>query len=365
MKKCKTLKVITVIFAVLLCVMIAVSLLLVYYFKPIGRTPNKLLQAQYENTTDLFYEDQFHNINVDYDHTPEHSVSKKQLPSKTISVHSISDLSRAEVDELKLTWLGHSSCLIQLGDQNILIDPIIVEPKGFRFSSLPERISGMVFQPYNLPEIDVLCISHDHFDHLDFDSIKAINKKVKTYIVPLGVDVILQGWGIEKDKIHALNWWESLDIDGVTYTLTPAQHYSGRTGFSKYATLWGGFYMKDDSHSVYFTGDTGICDTFMDIYDKFGETDLMLADAGKDFPYWSHMFPYEAVSASKDVHAQILVPVHWGSYVYGSYPWYQPAEDTLSEAQKQGVTAAVPRIGETLSFDELLGADEHWWDEYK
>ena len=365
MKSSKALKVIIVVFAVLLFLMIVVSLFLAHYFKPIGGTPGKALKAEYSAKNEFYYDGQFHNPEDTYHSAPTHPESKLEKPSKTVGAEHISELKRAEKGELKLTWLGHSSSIIQLGDQNILIDPLIVPGSGIRYSALPNRISEYPLDPDSLPDIDVLCISHDHHDHLDFPSIKAIDEKVKEYVVPLGVDVILEGWGVDESKIHVLDWWEDVEIGGVTYTLTHAQHYSGRFGFFKNTTLWGGIYMKDDSHSVYFTGDSGMCSTFAQIYEKFGETDLMLADAGEDYPSWSHMYPDEAVKAAQDVHAHCLVPVHWGAYIYGAIPWYQPAEDTLAEAKKQGITAAAPRIGETLSFDELSGADEHWWDEYK
>ncbi len=365
MKSRKALKVIIVVFAVLLFLMIVVSLFLAYYLKPIGSTPGKALRAEYSEKNEYYHDNQFHNPENTSDSAPAHPVAKLEMPSKTVGAEHISELKRAEKGELKLTWLGHSSSIVQLGDQNILLDPLIVPGSGKRYSALPDRISEYPLDPDSLPDIDVLCISHDHHDHLDFYSIRAIDEKVKEYVVPLGVDVTLESWGVDDSKIHALDWWEDVEIGGVTYTLTHAQHYSGRFSFFLNSTLWGGIYMKDDSHSVYFTGDSGMCSTFAQIYEKFGETDLMLADAGEDMPTWSHMYPDEAVKAAQDVHAACLVPVHWGAYVYRSIPWYQPAEDTLAEAKKQGITAAAPRIGETLSFDELSGADEHWWDEYK
>lgn len=145
----------------------------------------------------------------------------------------------------------------------------------------PKRFSAVPISAENVPELDVVFISHDHYDHLDYQTITAIDGRVGAYVVPLGIDAILSGWGVDERKIYPLAWWESVELDGVTYTLIPAQHNSGRNPLKPNATLWGGIHMDDGSHSVYYTGDTGYYDIFSRVYDAFGAVNLMLADCGQ------------------------------------------------------------------------------------
>ena len=289
----------------------------------------------------------------------------KILPKEMLTAEKIESLSRSAKGEFKLSWLGHSSELVQMGDQNILIDPVLTKNgKTLQMKGTPQRFSDVPFDIENMPEVDVVCISHDHFDHLDYGTITAIDSKVGEYVVPLGVDAVLKGWGIEESRLNVLAWWDSAEIGGVKYTLTPAQHYSGRSALKRNATLWGGFYLQDGSHSLYFTGDTGYYDVFGRICDTLGAPDIILADSGEDTPSWSHMTPDEVIKAAKECRADCLIPVHWGAYLYGSFPWYQAPED-IAEAAGNDVSLAFPRIGHIYSFDELMVQNEHWWEQYK
>ena len=218
-----------------------------------------------------------------------------------------------------------------------------------------------------VPDIDVVFLSHDHYDHLDYKTIKAIDSKVQHYIVPLGVDSYLAGWGIEKDKLHPLNWWESIELDGVIYTLIPAQHYTGRNPLKPNTTLWGGIYFADDSHSVYYTGDTGYYDVFSRVYERFGAVDLMLADSGQYDAGWAqtHMNPRESVQAAKDAHAKWYIPIHWGAFALSNHAWDEPPKQATAAAGELGVNIATPRMGEAVRYDEIEQFTEAWWEEYE
>lgn len=339
----------------------AASVVASILMKPYGKLPDKDNQKGYSILTGAFSDGQFHNESEVLS-SGETVSGKKELPDKKLSAENPELSQRADDGELKVTWLGHSSVFLQMGSQNVLIDPVLSAKKSIMpFMMMPDRFSEIPAVPEDFPEIDVLCISHDHYDHLNYKTIMALDDKVKNYVVPLGVDVILEGWGIDESKISAHCWWDSADIDGVTYTLTPAQHSSGRSS-KQNRTLWGGIYMQDSAHSVYFTGDTGYYDVFSRIYEQFGETDLMLADCGQDSPAWAHMTPAEGVRAAQDAHAKWLIPVHWGAYMYGSYKWSDPGELTLDEAEKAGISAAVPRIGKTFGYDDIADQNERWWE---
>ena len=338
-----------------------------YFTAPVGKSPDKKQQKKYTKITELFYEGTFHN-EADIEGSEHKAAPKgeKIKPKEMLAAEKIEKLSRGTKGELKLSWLGHSSELVQMSDQNILIDPVLTKDgKSLQMNGTPRRFSDVPFDIENMPEIDVVCISHDHFDHLDYGTIIAIDSKVGEYIVPLGVDAILKGWGIGESRLHVLNWWESAEIGGIKYTLTPAQHYSGRSVLKRNSTLWGGFYLQDGSHSLYFTGDTGYYDVFGRIFETLGAPDIMLADSGEDSPSWSHMSPDEVVKAAEELHTSCLVPVHWGAYLYGSFPWYKPAADIASEAADSSVTVAFPLIGHIYTVDELSAQSEFWWESCK
>ena len=201
-------------------------------------------------------------------------------PKGRVPVVKSNSIPEGEKGKLNVTWFGHSTILVQMGERNVLIDPVLTKRSSPVSFAGPKRFSDIPVQAENLPKIDVLFISHDHYDHLDYRTIKKIDSKVKQYIVPIGVDSYLKGWGIDEKKIHALVWWEDILIDDVRYTLVPSQHFTGRNPLKYNITLWGGIYIKDDSHSFYYTGDTGYYEVFSKVYEKFGPVDLMMADSG-------------------------------------------------------------------------------------
>lgn len=341
----------------------AAAILLGGYFvsKPYGKLPDKDSQKAYSLMTNAVYDGQFHNES-EIEAESAGTSGKKELPENKLTADKPQIAERSVDGKLKVTWLGHSSVFLQLGSTNVLIDPILSDSRSLLpFAMMPERFSEIPASVKDMPEIDVLCISHDHYDHLNYKTIIAIDDKVKNYVVPVGVDIILEGWGVDESKIAAFEWWDSAEIEGVTFTLTPAQHSSGRSPMIN-RTLWGGIYMQDSSHSVYFTGDTGYYDLFSRIYERFGETDIMLADCGQDSPSWAHMTPAEGVKAAQDAHVKWLIPVHWGAYMYGSYKWSDPAELTLAEAETNNTDAAVPRIGHTFDYDDIADQNERWWN---
>ena len=359
---------ILVITAVSAVVLFMIVLLIMRYYPPVGRLPGREKQKEYAQKCRLYYDNHFHNENDYSIMTGKRSkAGERTKPEKRIPVRKIETVEHAGSDEMRVVWLGHSSALVQMGERNILLDPLLGEycspvavPGMKRFSDIPLTAE-------NMPGIDVLFISHDHYDHLDHASIKAIDSKVRHYIVPLGVDVILSGWGINEDKLHALDWWESLVLDGITYTLIPSQHSSFRNPMHAYSTLWGGIYIKNDRHSLYFTGDCGYCDVFTKVHECFGETELILADSGQYNDAWAqtHMTPEQTVQAAKDAHAGWLMPVHWGAFRLSTHPWDDPPKRALKAAAEQGVSLVLPEIGRMVNYDDIFSCTEHWWEAYR
>ena len=292
-------------------------------------------------------------------------MSSRRVPKEVLRAET-PDFTKAKEGGLTVTWFGHSSSLVQLGTVNILIDPVF----GDRISPVsflgPKRFAERPVTAESMPDIDVLLLSHDHYDHMEEQTIRAIADKVKRYVVPLCVDDILKSWGIPEDRITALDWWEETTIDGVTYAITPSQHNSGRGLGGANTTLWGGIFFRDDAHSVYYTGDGGYYDVFARVYERYGSPDLMLTECGQYDPGWAltHMFPEESAQAAADVHAKWMIPVHWGAYCLNNSAWDDPIIRVTSAAEEKQVNLATPRIGQTVDYDEIEKYREQWWEAY-
>ena len=364
----KALKIGAIILASLLglvLVLLFVALMFIEFYPGIGKTPDKAMRKSFEQKTELFYNKQFHNENtVDILTGNRNETSEMVYPTNKIPVVENVNIQSGVVGGLTVTWYGHSSSLVQLGDKNILIDPVFSERSSPVSFAGPKRFSDLAIKYENIPPIDVLFISHDHYDHLDYPTIKAIDSRVASYVVPLGIDSYLKGWGIAEEKIYSLYWWESVEIKGITYTLIPAQHYTGRNPLKSNITLWGGLHFKDDSHSVYYTGDSGYYDVFKRVYDEFGEIDLMMADSGQYDNGWAsiHMTPEQSVQAAKDAHAKWFIPVHWGAFSLANHAWNDPPIRAVEEAKRQGVNIATPKIGERVDYGKIVQFQERWWD---
>lgn len=352
--------------AIAAVVLIAVLVFLKFY-PGIGRTPNKTAQAKFAKKTDRFFNGKFHNEN-DFDLRigkldPK---SDRNIPKKKIPAEKLENIQRAGKEQLKIAWLGHSSSFVQMGSKNILIDPVLTERASPVDFAGPKRFSEIALIPKDVPDIDVLFISHDHYDHLDYQTIKKIDKKVKNYVMPLGIDSYLRNWGVDQSKIHTLDWWENIELDGITYTLTPSQHFTGRDPLKMNITLWGGLYAKDEYHSLYYTGDGGYYDVFTRIYEKLGAPDLMLVEDGQYDNDWAkcHMMSEQSAQAIKDVHAKWAIPVHWGAFSICNHAWDDPIIRITAEAQKQGINLATPRIGQLLDYESISKYCERWWEEF-
>ncbi|MCR5803084.1 MAG: MBL fold metallo-hydrolase [Clostridia bacterium] len=367
MKMLKVIGIVLLILIIVILVILCAVLIFLFFAPSVGKLPDKSERESFSSKNDLYYDGKFHNENdVTTMSSGDPYSSSRKTPKTMIASSDPSLIENPEDGDLTFTWIGHSSFLLQMGETKILVDPVMSDrssPVGF---AGPKRFSELPWTTDELPEIDVLFISHDHYDHLDYQTIKAIKDKVGKVIVPLGVDTILKGWGVDEGKITALNWWESVTIDGITYTLTPSQHFTGRNPIKGNSTLWGGLYLSDGYHKVYYTGDGGYYDIFSRVGETLGAPDLMIAECGQYDPSWAkiHMFPEQTVQAGVDAKAAWLIPVHWGTFSICNTDW----DDSIiraSEASKtSGLNLATPRIGQTVDYDEISSFTEAWWEEY-
>ncbi|PTL38404.1 MBL fold metallo-hydrolase [Alkalicoccus saliphilus] len=296
---------------------------------------------------------------------PELLSGGKTSPEAPIPVPEI-DWKEINSGEDHLVWLGHSSYILHLDGKKILLDPMlgpIASPIPFlgpkRYS---EDILGIT---EDMPEVDAVFITHDHYDHLDYPSIRQLKDRVGRFFVPYGVGSHLTLWGVDKEKITELNWWEETEFEGLTIALTPSKHFSGRGVFNRNTTLWGGWVILGTQTRFYTSGDGGYDRHFKEIGDKYGPFDIAIIEGGqynKRWP-WAHMFPEQAVQAHIDSKGRQMMLAHWGAFTLSQHSWTEPIERALKAAEKNEVNLLAPRIGETvqLTGKRSLPADK-WWE---
>ena len=264
-------------------------------------------------------------------------------------------------NQLNATWLGHSSLLINMDGYRLVTDPVFekrVSPLG------PTRFNGAVpLDIHQVPRIDAVIISHDHYDHLNKHSVQQLAPKTHRFVVPLGVGALLVKWGIPAEKTIELGWWEEYRFDeNLTIAATPAQHFSGRGLTDRNRTLWASWVVRSPFHNIFFSGDSGYFDGFKRIGDTYGPFDMTFIECGAYNQAWSqvHLFPEQTVQAHLDLKGRILHPIHWGTFNLALHPWYEPMERLAAAAKAAGIRTATPVPGETtISPAKIPGSQ--WW----
>jgi L-ascorbate metabolism protein UlaG (beta-lactamase superfamily) len=273
---------------------------------------------------------------------------------------------------LRVTWMGHSTTLVEIDGHRVLTDPVF----GERASPLgwvgPRRWYAPPVALAELPPIDAVVVSHDHYDHLDHDTVKAMAALVATkawnatFVVPLGMGAHLEHWGVPAARIVELDWWERWAAGGLAIVCTPARHASGRMLLDNDATLWAGFAFIGDRHRVYFSGDTGLFPALREVGARLGPFDLTMIEVGqydRAWPDW-HSGPEQAVIAHGMVGGRVLLPIHWGLFTLAYHGWTEPIERALVAARAAGTSLVVPRPGESIEPAVAAAAPvERWWPE--
>jgi L-ascorbate metabolism protein UlaG (beta-lactamase superfamily) len=265
---------------------------------------------------------------------------------------------------LRATWLGHSTVLIEIDGLTVLTDPVwgpraspsrLIGPKRFQPVPIPLR---------SLPPVDVVLVSHDHYDHLDYPTIRELARRDVPFVTSLGVGAHLEAWGVPPQRITELDWWEShtLPAADLTITAAPSQHFSGRGLKDRNATLWSSLVIRSRRHAVFFSGDTGLTIEYAAIRERLGPFDLVMLEVGAFHPSWGHIHlgPENALEALELLGGGAFLPVHWGTFSLAMHAWDDPAETLLALGPKRGAQLVMPRLGEPVE-PARVDRVTPWW----
>lgn len=293
--------------------------------------------------------------------TEKHALS---VPDRAIPVHPISrEQLEQETENGVIYRLGHSTLLLRLEGQYWLIDPVFGERASPVSWAGPKRFHAPPVSIAELPDLAGVIISHDHYDHLDKESIRQLVPKVEQFVVPLGVGRYVREWGASETQVTELDWWQGTEVAGVSLTATPAQHFSGRGITGGNRTLWASWVIQTAEQKIFYSGDTGYFDGFKKIGERFGPFDLTIMENGAYNPLWSniHMSPEDSLQAHLDVRGKVMMPVHNGTFDLAMHAWYEPLERISDLAWDNSVALATPEIGERM----VVGAPRQnllWWE---
>lgn len=265
---------------------------------------------------------------------------------------------------LRATWLGHSTVLVEIDGARVLTDPVWgSRASPFAFVG-PKRFQPVPVPLKDIGPLDAVVVSHDHYDHLDAGTIRALARTGVPFITSLGVGAHLEAWGVASDRIVELDWWESHTLPGrgLTFTAAPSQHFSGRSLKDRNATLWSSFVVRSDEHAVFFSGDTGLTPEYRTIGERLGPFDLVMLEVGAFHPSWGdiHLGPDHALDAWTMLGSGVLLPVHWGTFALAMHDWDDPAETLIERASRHAPPLAMPRLGEAFEPSEER-EPVAWW----
>lgn len=265
---------------------------------------------------------------------------------------------------LRVTWLGHSTLYIEVDGVRILTDPVF-GPRASPVSFLgPKRFHPVPVSIPELPPVDVLLLSHDHYDHLCKPSIQQLAKLPLSVVTALGVAAHLEEYGMPSERIHELDWHESIELPHVRFTATPAQHFSGRGMGDRNATLWASWVIETARHKLFFSGDTGLFPELEEIGRKHGPFDLTMLEIGAYHPAWGsiHLGPDNALLAHEMLRGELLLPIHWGTFDLALHTWEEPAEQLFQAAHARSTRLLLPALGQVVEPRRAV-EQPPWWRE--
>jgi L-ascorbate metabolism protein UlaG (beta-lactamase superfamily) len=277
------------------------------------------------------------------------------LPSVKTNLHELPDNS--------MVWFGHSSYFMKIDGKKFLVDPVLsghASPVKFTTKSFA---GTDVYKVDDIPVVDYLFITHDHWDHLDYETVLALKLKIKKIVTGLGVSPHLERWGFNKNIIIERDWNEEVTLEpGFVVNMVPGRHFSGR-GFKRNQSLWVGFVLNSPSIKLFLGGDSGYDSHFKSIGEKFGPFDICILECGQYHEYWQyiHMMPEEVVKAALDLRARKLLPVHWGKSAISLHSWDEPMIRVTNESKRLNMDVITPMIGEVVNLNGNF-VSKNWWE---
>lgn len=359
---------IDILLTLILCIVIFVNFAPQFGGKSRGEDAERILKSP------NFKNGKFQNIettllmqHMDYKIIPKFFTKGNKVPSVLLPMQMIAK-NRFESSSdfsCRITWFGHSAILLELDGKKIFLDPMLgnVPSPHFLFGSkrfnkdLPLSIDL-------LPNLDVILLSHDHYDHLDYPSIKKLKNKVKRFIVPLGVGAHLISWGVERERITELDWWDEIEYEGIQIASTPSRHFSGRSLFDRDKTLWCSYVIKGKNEKLFFGADSGYdAKTFKKIADTYGPFQLAMLECGQYGEHWPniHMMPEEVAQAGLDLKAELVMPIHWAAFKLALHPWDEPIRRLQKKAAELNLKLTTPLIGESV-IPGKYEPNDSWWE---
>jgi L-ascorbate metabolism protein UlaG (beta-lactamase superfamily) len=288
---------------------------------------------------------------------PKSIKPSKELPTIKTNLKTLA------LQDNVIVWFGHSSYFIKIEGVTILVDPVLTG-NAAPVSFMVKAFKGAdIYTVDDFPKIDILLLTHDHYDHLDFKTVKLLKGKVKQTVCSLGVGSHLEHWGFEKEKVHELDWWDVFKEKELSLTATPGRHFSGR-GLKRGQSLWSSFVLKTKAYNLFLGGDSGYDSHFQEIGEKFGPFDLAILECGQYNKSWPHihMMPEETAKACVDLKSKVLLPVHWAKFSLAMHPWNESITRVLKKANELSLEVATPMIGEVLKIGAEL-PNKKWWIE--
>ena len=284
-------------------------------------------------------------------------------PEKKL-VFSMSNLPK-KAAELAVTWLGHSTVLVEIDGQFIIIDPMWSTHASPISGAGPERYVEPLLDLEDLPKLEAVVISHDHYDHLDMKSVQFLAQKGILFVVPFGIGAHLIAWGVEEEQIQELGWWEEVIVGtDLRIVCTPARHFSGREVADRFRTLWSGWVFIGEKSRVFFSGDSGMGPHFSEIGKRLGPFDLSMFEVGSYDPAWPdvHLGPEQALEAHRASNGNYMLPVHWSTFVMGNHGWTEPGERLLASSTPKD-QLLLPKPGQRISLapKDIDLPKKSWW----
>jgi L-ascorbate metabolism protein UlaG (beta-lactamase superfamily) len=267
-------------------------------------------------------------------------------------------------DRAKFIWYGHSVVLMRINNQTLLIDPMLGPDSSPIAPITTKRYSKNTLNLIDdFPEIDLLLLTHDHYDHLDLASIEKLKHKTKKYFVALGVKRHLVKWGISAEFITEFDWWDNQIFENIDITFTPTRHFSGRGLTDRAKSLWGGWAFKTSTENILFSGDSGYGKHFAELGKKLGAFDFAFMECGQYNENWHqiHMYPEESIQAAIDLNVKKVMPVHWAGFSLSLHSWSDPVERFTLEAEKQKMELMLPTLGQLFAVSDTIITK--WWED--